>query len=162
MSEYEKMAERLLDVREFINCGHGDVRDIPDALSVEAAAMIRKLAAENAAAMGTIAGLISTSERLEAEHTRLAAELDEARGKFDAMEIDFCDMREKFEAERSGKAKLVEALRPFEAFAKAFDRKPVKGLGDDLYSIHPFSEFEASIRLSDLRRARAAIEEVGR
>ena len=48
---------------------------------------------------------------------------------------------------------LAEALRPFAEFANKWDKNPIRGLDDALYSIHN----EASLRLSDCKTARAAL-----
>ena len=48
------------------------------------------------------------------------------------------------------------ALRPFAAFIDAYERKPVKW-DDEFIAIHVGTEFEATLKLSDLREARAAL-----
>lgn len=54
----------------------------------------------------------------------------------------------------------VEALRPFAAFAEAFDAKPISGLDDTLYAIHTGTAWAAAFRLSDCRAARAALQQI--
>lgn len=48
---------------------------------------------------------------------------------------------------------LEAALLPFATFAEAYDRKPLRGMHDEFYSIHAGSEFEAGVRFSDCTRA---------
>src|SRR5262245_11996728 len=48
---------------------------------------------------------------------------------------------------------LREALEPFAKFAEAFDAQPIRGLHDEMYNIHTGTQWEASLRLSDCRRA---------
>ena len=55
-------------------------------------------------------------------------------------------------------AQLQQALAPFAAFAKAWDAKPLSALGDEFYGIHTGTEWAASLRLSDVRRARAVLD----
>ena len=54
-------------------------------------------------------------------------------------------------------AALEAALRPFAKFAEAFDAKPIARLDDEFYAIHTGTQWEASLRLSDCRAARAAL-----
>lgn len=52
---------------------------------------------------------------------------------------------------------LLEALRPFAAYADARDRQPLLGLGNSIHVIHAGTEFEFELKLSDCYAARAAI-----
>lgn len=54
-------------------------------------------------------------------------------------------------------ARLRAALAPFAAFAAAFDAQPLSNLVDEFYAIHTGTKWEASLRLSDCRKARAAL-----
>lgn len=54
--------------------------------------------------------------------------------------------------------RLREALKPFAQFVERFDNKPLRTLDDELYAIHVGTEWEASIRLSDFRKALNALE----
>lgn len=54
---------------------------------------------------------------------------------------------------------LEAALMPFATFAEAYDRKPLRGMHDEFYSIHAGSEFEAGVRFSDCKRAALALGE---
>lgn len=51
------------------------------------------------------------------------------------------------------------ALEPFAKFAEQWNRKPIKTIGDDVYTIHTGTEYEASLRRSDCEQARAALVE---
>lgn len=51
---------------------------------------------------------------------------------------------------------LESALRPFALFAEKFDAAPIRGIADTLYAIHA-EEKAAELRLSDCRKARAAL-----
>lgn len=51
-----------------------------------------------------------------------------------------------------------EALKPFARFAEQFDRMPMNGIADAFYGIHFGTEYEAELKLSDCRRARAALQ----
>ena len=53
-------------------------------------------------------------------------------------------------------AALVSALKPLAEFIRAFDAKPIN-LADEFYAIHAGTEWEASLRLSDLRKANATL-----
>jgi len=50
-----------------------------------------------------------------------------------------------------------EALKPFAAFAKAWQAQPLAGMDDVIYSIHLGTKHEATIRLSDCIKAAEAI-----
>ncbi|WP_186214720.1 hypothetical protein [Burkholderia gladioli] len=52
---------------------------------------------------------------------------------------------------------LEAALMPFATFSQAYDRKPLRGMHDEFYSIHAGSEFEAGVRFSDCKRAALAV-----
>lgn len=54
-------------------------------------------------------------------------------------------------------AMLEVCAQPFVEFIDKFDRKPLGGIDDEFYAIHA-GEDGASLRLSDLRRLRAAIK----
>ena len=59
---------------------------------------------------------------------------------------------------------MARALLPLARFVEAFDAKPVRGIGDVLYGIHGgdgASEYGADVRLSDLRKAVAALKKAG-
>jgi hypothetical protein len=58
-------------------------------------------------------------------------------------------------------ALLTAALRPFAAFGKAFDAKPMRGIADEVYAIHAGTQWAASLRLSDCRRAQILIRNLG-
>jgi hypothetical protein len=52
-----------------------------------------------------------------------------------------------------------KALRPFAAFADAWDRKPIRGIHDEVYAIHAGAD-RGVLRLSDCKAARAALAPV--
>lgn len=52
---------------------------------------------------------------------------------------------------------LVAALEPFAKFASQYAKCPMSGIDDEFYAIHTGSEFEASLRHSDMRKALAAL-----
>jgi hypothetical protein len=52
--------------------------------------------------------------------------------------------------------KLETALAPFVEFINKFDQKPIR-CDDEFYAIHVGTEWEASLKLSDLRAAREAL-----
>ncbi len=52
--------------------------------------------------------------------------------------------------------RLKQALEPVAKFIEAFDRKPIK-MHDEFYGIHTGTEFEASLKLSDLRAIATAL-----
>jgi predicted RNase H-like nuclease (RuvC/YqgF family) len=80
--------------------------------------------------------LDSEVKRLRAEDKRLLAYTDFLRAEND---------------------RLREALEPFAAFARAWERNPLRGMDDVIYMIHGFTEWEAALRLSDCTRARRAL-----
>lgn len=49
---------------------------------------------------------------------------------------------------------LLAALEPFAHFANQWEAQPLGRYDDEIYSIHTGTEWEASIRLSDLQKAR--------
>ena len=53
--------------------------------------------------------------------------------------------------------RLREALGPFAMFAEKWDAKPMYRLHNVLYRIHFGTEWQAELRLSDMRRARQAL-----
>jgi hypothetical protein len=86
-------------------------------------------------------------EALRAENARL-------RTAFDAGVIDYAVL--KAENDR-----LREALKPFVDFIDAFDAKPLRSLDDKFYGIHSGTRWQAELRFSDFRRARAALNGEG-
>lgn len=56
------------------------------------------------------------------------------------------------QAEQRAEA-LARALRPFALFAEKWEANPIRGLADELYTIHSGDQ-EAVLRLSDCQRAR--------
>lgn len=54
--------------------------------------------------------------------------------------------------------RMEEALRPFAAFAEAWESKPLSGMDDGVYRIHAGTEWEGVLRLSDCRKAREALK----
>lgn len=52
---------------------------------------------------------------------------------------------------------LAEALEPFAHFIEQWNKKPLGFDVDDIYSIHSGTEWEASITISNLQRALAAL-----
>lgn len=52
----------------------------------------------------------------------------------------------------------TDALKPFAHFAHQWRRAPLRGIADEVYSIHTGTEYAASIRLSDCERAIEALE----
>ena len=51
----------------------------------------------------------------------------------------------------------IRLLKPFAEFAEKFNAKPISNLDNKLYGIHTGTEWEAAIRLSDMRAALAFI-----
>lgn len=49
---------------------------------------------------------------------------------------------------------LMTALKQFSDFADAWDRMPLRGISDRLYSIHSGTEYAAHLSLSDFKTAR--------
>ena len=93
------------------------------------------------------------------EQLRQRSEQAEARVK--ELQKQEAESRRLFYAEQDKRQsaefrceELAEALRPFAEFANKWDKNPIRGLDDALYSIHN----EASLRLSDCKTARAAID----
>ena len=80
----------------------------------------------NSAALQALRRMAERSQDRAAENARLRSELDAAR----------------------------RALEPFARFADAWDQQPLRGLTDQLYTIHGGTEYEASLRLSDCVAAR--------
>lgn len=54
--------------------------------------------------------------------------------------------------------RLEEALRPFAFFSAQYDRQPLRGQDDSFYGLHVGTEYEAILKLSDMQKARAALE----
>lgn len=54
---------------------------------------------------------------------------------------------------------VAEAAKPLAKFIAQFDARPLNGIGDEFYAIHTGTQWEASLRLSDLRRLAAALEQ---
>lgn len=52
---------------------------------------------------------------------------------------------------------LTETAAPLAFFIEQFDRQPIR-TADDFYGIHTGTEYEASLRLSDLRKLAAALK----
>jgi hypothetical protein len=55
------------------------------------------------------------------------------------------------------RGELLRALAPFAKFAEQWARQPMRGIGDDFYTIHGGTEWEATLRLSDMRAAAEAV-----
>lgn len=54
---------------------------------------------------------------------------------------------------------VLLALLPFAFFAKQVDTKPLQGLADDFYEVHPGTPHHAALKFSDCRRAQKALED---
>ena len=52
---------------------------------------------------------------------------------------------------------MCKALQPIADFVDAWEAKPLNGLDDAFYNIHTGTEWEASLRLSDLKKIRDLI-----
>lgn len=66
------------------------------------------------------------------------------------MKNEIIQLREKVK-------KLNEALKPFAAFAERWDKNPLRGIDDTLYSIHGGESCGGTeLKLSDLKNARDA------
>ncbi len=55
-----------------------------------------------------------------------------------------------------------EALAPFSHYSEMRAAKPLLGLGDSVHVIHPGSEWEANIKLSDCYNARTVLSKIKR
>lgn len=53
--------------------------------------------------------------------------------------------------QRAENAELREALRPVQHYVAMRDAMPIRGLSDDIHSIHAGTQWEASLSLTDLR-----------
>ena len=69
--------------------------------------------------------------------------------------------RDRNKADLQRKLNLAtDALLPFALFAERWDKNPIRGLDDALYSIHAGAgdeDIEGVLRLSDCKQARAAL-----
>ena len=96
---------------------------------------------------------MQTRDALVRQNAKVAA-LEAERDGIDALwlkaRFDAVDAHQRI-------AVLEAALRPFAKFAEAFDAKPIARLDDEFYAIHTGTQWEASLRLSDCRAARAAL-----
>jgi hypothetical protein len=54
--------------------------------------------------------------------------------------------------------RMEDALQPFADFIEKFDEKPLR-LDDEFYAIHVGTEWEARLKLSDLRKAKEVLHE---
>lgn len=55
---------------------------------------------------------------------------------------------------------MREALQPFARFFDMWSARPLRGIDDEFYCIHTGTEWEASIRISDMQKALEALEKV--
>lgn len=116
---------------------------------------------------------------LAGELADLRAQLAVAEAKADRFESDWVAAKYEFgvainaaraacqevlDAERAAHAETkaqrdaaLRALRPFARFAEQWDRQPLSRIDDNFYSIHTGTEYEAELRLSDCRAARAIL-----
>jgi hypothetical protein len=53
--------------------------------------------------------------------------------------------------------RCAETLRPFAKFSACWASKPLGNMDDEFYSIHTGTEWAASLRVSDMHRANAAL-----
>ena len=54
----------------------------------------------------------------------------------------------------------ASALEPFAHFFEQFSKKPISQLDDEFYMIHAGTEWEASLRLSDMKLAAEALADL--
>lgn len=67
------------------------------------------------------------------------------------------------EAEQAARIAALEAgLRPFAKFWRAFMRKPIQSVNNEIYSIHPGTEFAAVLKLSDCVEAARLLPQEGK
>lgn len=90
------------------------------------------------------------SERI----TGLEAERDKMRAEHDA---DIEALQSSCDALLNEAAGMREALKPFAHFIDQWDRKPLRGIDDHVYGIHPGTELEATISRTSCRAAKAAL-----
>ena len=86
-----------------------------------------------------------------AECSRLTAEQRGLRG---ALNMD----AEVITALRQRVAEAEAALEPFAHFWRQWERQPMRGLDDEFYCIHTGTEWEASVRRSDCKRAAEVLD----
>ena len=72
------------------------------------------------------------------------------------IKVDGFHMIEKDEIQAL--AKVVIAAEPIAAFIAAWDAMPLNTVGDDFYTIHGGTDYEAKLRLSELRALAAALK----
>lgn len=48
---------------------------------------------------------------------------------------------------------VMDTLRPFAHFWRQWERQPMRQMADEFYAIHVGTEYEASLRRSDCKRA---------
>lgn len=75
--------------------------------------------------------------------------------------IELTQIQDALDAKDREIARLRDALKPFAFFAEQWERRPLRGIADELYGIHAGTEFEAGIRLADCRKAREALANPG-
>lgn len=63
------------------------------------------------------------------------------------------DLREQLGRAQEEAAAMREALHPFAEFATMWDAKPLRGTADAFYGIHHGTEWEATLKVSDCRKA---------
>ncbi len=54
---------------------------------------------------------------------------------------------------------LFDAVERVRGYVSAHDMKPMRGMGDEIHGLHVGTEFEGSLRLSDLRLILAALQQ---
>lgn len=120
----------------------------------------QRAALVRSAARWRYAGRIVT----EAERARASEEQKDAVIK--ALNEELAEMREAAERHADQQSAVIkvlaDVLEPFAKYAARREAKPLKGLGDEIHTIHFNTEWEATIRLSDCHKAIAALRLAGR
>lgn len=116
-----------------------------------------------------LANVASDEKAALRELVRYAAERDAAIARAETAEAEIAQIVEReaktvdvgfaLQAERDAALALLreaaEALEPFAAFADAWDKQPLRGIDDRVYSLHG----ETHLKLSDCKRARVVLNE---
>jgi hypothetical protein len=180
MSDHEDVLRRTLeccrawdrDVRLLGNVRQGDMADAIDATLAELAALRAEVGILSAAKAG--ARYIAERDTLRQRLAEVERERDDLRGELASVLRDWNALvhaigspthggaagHARILRERADRAERAEtALRPFAAFADAWDRKPIRGIHDEVYAIHAGAD-RGVLRLSDCKAARAALAPV--
>jgi hypothetical protein len=137
-------------VLEFCDAAILDAITLEDGLDAETGQRVRTMISAARAALAPHTAALA-SQQAECARLRDAWSFD---GKLiNQMRTQVEGLYRRLSEADAARVAAERALEPFAEFARQWNRQPMKGMADEFYCIHTGTEYEASLKRSDLQRA---------